>query len=591
MLSLKPASLMLGENGFAAPFRIPPIADANHTPHDLTVTVTVTALPSHGTVLKEDGITQVGLGELVTATELAALKFRPDTRQTGFAIGSMIKPSPEGRFVLNVPQNGEPRPIGVQASGFSLKSSVTITELPSNGIVLLADGTTAVTRQQTLSLAQLNELMFAPAADASGTATNGSLLLNHKVLMDAGHDEYWTDSQVANVEAAKSAGVNLVFLSGNEIFWQTQFAPSIDGSGTANRTLPSYKDSHFETLINPSGQGTGAFEAPVSWGGANAPSNALTGTVSVDETPTLGTISNPFDMTQLRFWRNTSVAATAPGNTASLEPGHLGYEWDSSPDNGFMPAGLIAVSSTTLQEPTVNAQFGNPDVAGTATHNLVEYRDPTSGALVFGAGTVFWSWGLSSQHDPGPDGNTTTTDPNVQQAMVNLYFDAYSGQTNGSLTAPGEAANGVYAYGSGSVFPGNLSISGDNYWVDVVFNDMSSDPQANNDSGFTVAENGTLTIAASALLANDADPAGRPFSIASVSSPVNGTASYSAQTQTVTFIPTAGYAGAASFTYLHAHRRGGNEVYADGSSSLFPTNGFNSTSYGVDVVFKAQLAA
>ena len=34
------------------------------------------------------------------------------------------------------------------------------------------------------------------------TATNGSLLLNHKVFMDAGHDEYWTANQVANVQAA-----------------------------------------------------------------------------------------------------------------------------------------------------------------------------------------------------------------------------------------------------------------------------------------------------------------------------------------------------------------------------------------------------
>src|SRR5262249_7882665 len=60
------------------------------------------------------------------------------------------------------------------------------------------------------------------------TATNGSLLLNHKVFMDAGHDEYWTDSQVANVQAAANAGVNLTFLSGNEIFWQTRLSPSID---------------------------------------------------------------------------------------------------------------------------------------------------------------------------------------------------------------------------------------------------------------------------------------------------------------------------------------------------------------------------
>jgi hypothetical protein len=36
---------------------------------------------------------------------------------------------------------------------------------------------------------------------------------------------------------------------------------------------------------------------------------------------------------------------------------------------------------------------------------------------------------------------------------------------------------------------------------------------------------------------------------------------------------------------------GGNGVYAYGSSSLFPTNSFNSTNYYADVVFKAQLAA
>ncbi len=153
------------------------------------------------------------------------------------------------------------------------------------------------------------------------------------------------------------------------------------------------------------------------------PSNALTGTVfSVDENGSLGTITIPSNMTHLRFWRNTSVAAS--GQTASLESGLLGYEWDSSPDNGFMPAGLIDLSSTTVQESAAfNTEFGNVDTSGTATHNLVEYRDPTSGALVFGAGSVFWSWGLSNQHDPSPDGNQTSTDPNVQQAMVNLFAD------------------------------------------------------------------------------------------------------------------------------------------------------------------------
>ena len=36
---------------------------------------------------------------------------------------------------------------------------------------------------------------------------------------------------------------------------------------------------------------------------------------------------------------------------------------------------------------------------------------------------------------------------------------------------------------------------------------------------------------------------------------------------------------------------GGNGVYAYGSSSLFPTNTYNATSYGVDVIFRPQLVA
>jgi hypothetical protein len=36
---------------------------------------------------------------------------------------------------------------------------------------------------------------------------------------------------------------------------------------------------------------------------------------------------------------------------------------------------------------------------------------------------------------------------------------------------------------------------------------------------------------------------------------------------------------------------GGNGLYAYGGSSLFPTNTYNASSYGVDVLFRAQLAA
>ncbi len=57
-------------------------------------------------------------------------------------------------------------------------------------------------------------------------ATRGSLLLNHKVFLSVGHDEYWSGDRRTNVEAARNNGVNLAFFSGNEIFWKTRWNPA-----------------------------------------------------------------------------------------------------------------------------------------------------------------------------------------------------------------------------------------------------------------------------------------------------------------------------------------------------------------------------
>ncbi len=51
---------------------------------------------------------------------------------------------------------------------------------------------------------------------------------------------------------------------------------------------------------------------------------------------------------KMRLWRNTSLATLAPGTTATLTNGTLGYEWDEDRDNGFRPAGLVRLSSTTV---------------------------------------------------------------------------------------------------------------------------------------------------------------------------------------------------------------------------------------------------
>ena len=101
---------------------------------------------------------------------------------------------------------------------------------------------------------------------------------------------------------------------------------------------------------------------------------------------------------RLRFWRNTSIASLAPGTSATLPFGVLGYEWDVDVDNGFRPAGAIRLSSTTVDAASVLQDFGDEYAPETVTHSLTLYRG-ASGALVFGSGTVQWSWGLDDQHD------------------------------------------------------------------------------------------------------------------------------------------------------------------------------------------------
>ena len=69
-------------------------------------------------------------------------------------------------------------------------------------------------------------------------------------------------TQRANVEAARDAGVNLAFFSGNEIFWKTRWENSIDGSDTDHRTLVCYKETHADAKIDPSRRWTGTWREP-----------------------------------------------------------------------------------------------------------------------------------------------------------------------------------------------------------------------------------------------------------------------------------------------------------------------------------------
>ncbi len=341
-----------------------------------------------------------------------------------------------------------------------------------------------------------------------------SLLEQHKVFLSVGHDEYWSGSQRANVEAARDAGVNLAFFSGNQTFWKTRWEPSIDESATAGRTLVSYKETHAQAKIDPNPQWTGTWRDPLGAGyDAGRPENALAGTIFTVNCCT-SAIQVPATDMPLRLWRDTRLARLE-GQTATLADSTLGYEWNSDLDNGARPPGQIDLSSTTVSSPQVLQDAGSTYAAGTATHSVTMHRAP-SGALVFDVGTVQWSWGLDGNHDRG----NSTPDPAMQQATVNVLADmtaqpatlqpglvAATASTDTSpptatITSPG--AGDTFLAGSPSTVAGSAADVGGGRVAGVevsVDNGVNWHPASGHESWtytFTPESTGPLTILARA---------------------------------------------------------------------------------------------
>ena len=184
MLSQSSTSLLVSESSLATAIGIAAPVDTDFG--SAALAVTVTTLPSNGTVLLADGVTPVNLGQTLTVQQLTALRFRPALNIYGQSSSFAFTVSdPGGASVsataaltieptttpllttwtsLSVPQNTGATPVGIlapsDANYASSALSAKITGLPTNGTVVLADGSTAVTAGETLTAAQLTGLMF-----------------------------------------------------------------------------------------------------------------------------------------------------------------------------------------------------------------------------------------------------------------------------------------------------------------------------------------------------------------------------------------------------------------------------------------------
>lgn len=68
-----------------------------------------------------------------------------------------------------------------------------------------------------------------------------ALLERHRVMVVAGHDEYWTVGMRAAATTARDHGVSLAFFAANNVYWQARLEPASDGR--PDRVLICYRNA------------------------------------------------------------------------------------------------------------------------------------------------------------------------------------------------------------------------------------------------------------------------------------------------------------------------------------------------------------
>ena len=208
-------------------------------------------------------------------------------------------------------------------------------------------------------------------------------LLNHRVFISAGHDEYWTHRMYDAVIAARDGGVNLAFLGGNAIYWQARLEPS--AKGVPARVIVCYRNAELDPIEDP-------WLKTLQWRDPrlNRPEQTLIGVQYVGglnpNAPLVvsGTAGSwAFADTDLTDGDRIPAGDVPADGTGAI----VGYEADGF-DAAYPPP--PGKNQKLLSASPFTDNFGQRHVS-----NASLYADDTSGAWVFASGTMSWSWALA----------------------------------------------------------------------------------------------------------------------------------------------------------------------------------------------------
>lgn len=228
----------------------------------------------------------------------------------------------------------------------------------------------------------------------------------HRLLLVAGHDEYWSTTMRTTVTNARNAGVSLAFFGANDVYWHVRLQASPLGP---DREVVCYKHGYYQDGTRDTTDPLAATEpnaATVRWRDAplNQPEDSLLGQMYhggvVDVAPLVLSVgARPYlGSTQLK--PNSSI------------PGIVGWEYDQYSDDGTAPRNVTILASSPVRcQPTDLCP-----ASGNDRSNATIYTAP-SGAKVFDAGTFLWGRGLDPGFDPA---DAAYTSPGLQRMTANL---------------------------------------------------------------------------------------------------------------------------------------------------------------------------
>lgn len=194
-----------------------------------------------------------------------------------------------------------------------------------------------------------------------------NLLNGIGLLAIAGHDEYWTVEQRAQVDAALAFGrMSLAYFSANGCFWRVRYEG--DGRGNPYRTVTCYKS---DPALDPIPNSTIRFRDP-----PNAmPENRLFGIMY----ESWQHVNFPFSVSNPNHWLFEGTGLRTGDVLPSLATTEFDHVFPGSP-----------ADTTIIMENPVVSEQGTPGVS-----QVVERTLQPAGNTVFAAGTIGWSNGLN----------------------------------------------------------------------------------------------------------------------------------------------------------------------------------------------------